>query len=482
MYRQRESGQAMIFVTILLAMLVLTLAYVFNSGQISNERTRLQNTTDAVAYSVATVEAKDLNFKAYTNRAMVANQVAVAHSVGIISWTRWLRVTGENLHTVGQFFPYANTITALIRSVGVYIDQGAAAVIPPLARLTDIVIGALSASQQVMHLATVELARQALIQVARENDPSVNTAVTLTHSYFFAQIANQHQGFTRRYSPTSTSTVDRQRTSEFRSVTLESRDGFLDGDAKEYPLLQTPKIPGPLPSYKIQRKGGTELRGRTNNNPNFSWTAIDTLSVHTSRYDCDWGGCGWSSYKESRAISWGGAQSASATQRIALNKFRKTNYYDSTWKVNRKAADRANIQFNSAQLVDSNYGGLRSFFDISQSGLVKNGPGLTVYLTKPQGPGAVRTVRETGFNTANSQVDLEQRGGMNQRRLGAAAKAVPSFSRGNDFDGNQNISPVLNRGGNSREYGNLYNPFWHPKLVPLSEAEKRDIQRISTLP
>lgn len=479
MYSQRESGQAMIFVTILLAMLVLTLAYVFNSGQISNERTRLQNTTDAVAYSVATVEAKDLNFKAYTNRAMVANQVAVAHSVGIISWTRWLRVTGENLNTIGQFFPYVNAITALIRSVGVNIEQGAATVIPPLARLTDIVIGALSASQQVMHLATLELARQALIQVARENDPSVNTAVTLTNSYFFAQIANQHQGFTRRYSPTSTTTADRQRTGEFRQVTLDSRDGFLNGEKKRYDLFETPSIP-PL-RVKIVRRGGTELRSRSGS-PNFSWTAIDTLSAHYSEYDCDLSGCDWSRYREAFPIGWGGAQSATPAQRIALNRYRRTNYYDNTWRVNRSAATMAHRRFNSANMVDQSYGGLRNFYDITQGGLVKNGPGLIVYLTKPQGTGAVRTVRETGFNTANSQIDLEQRGGMNQRRLGAAAKAIPSFSRGNDIDGSQNGSPVLNRGNNSREYGNLYNPFWHPKLVPLSEAEKRQIQLISTVP
>jgi hypothetical protein len=133
-------------------------------------------------------------------------------------------------------------------------------------------------------------------------------------------------------------------------------------------------------------------------------------------------------------------------------------------------------------MVDANYSGLRSFFDIARSGMVKNGPGLIVYLTKSQGGSAVRTVRETGFNTPNSQVDLEQRGGMNQRRLGAAAKAAPSFSRGNDIVGNQNVFPSIKRADNAREYGNLYNPFWHPKLVPLNEAEKLQIQLISTQP
>jgi hypothetical protein len=43
----------------------------------------LQNAADGVAYSVAIPEARDLNFMAYTNRAMVANEVAIGQAVGL---------------------------------------------------------------------------------------------------------------------------------------------------------------------------------------------------------------------------------------------------------------------------------------------------------------------------------------------------------------------------------------------------------------
>ena len=60
----------------------------FSMGEQSIEKIKLQNTADAAAYSAAVAEARDYNFSAYTNRAMVANQVAVAQFVGMTSWFR----------------------------------------------------------------------------------------------------------------------------------------------------------------------------------------------------------------------------------------------------------------------------------------------------------------------------------------------------------------------------------------------------------
>src|SRR5690606_2686661 len=59
------------------------------------EKIKLQNTADAAAYSAAVAEARDYNFSAYTNRAMVANQVAVAQFVGMTSWFRNMAAHGN---------------------------------------------------------------------------------------------------------------------------------------------------------------------------------------------------------------------------------------------------------------------------------------------------------------------------------------------------------------------------------------------------
>ncbi|MCG8324769.1 MAG: hypothetical protein MI673_04570, partial [Thiotrichales bacterium] len=62
------------------------LLFVYKAGKVTTERMQVQNAADAVAYSVSTIEARDLNFMAYTNRAMIANEVAVAQMVGLASW------------------------------------------------------------------------------------------------------------------------------------------------------------------------------------------------------------------------------------------------------------------------------------------------------------------------------------------------------------------------------------------------------------
>lgn len=84
----RQRGQALVFATITMAVVLLALLVMVSSGQLATEKMRLQDTGDAAAYSGALLVSRDYNFSAYTNRAMVANQVAVAQWVGMTSWAR----------------------------------------------------------------------------------------------------------------------------------------------------------------------------------------------------------------------------------------------------------------------------------------------------------------------------------------------------------------------------------------------------------
>ena len=62
---------------IFIGAVLLSLWIMFDSGRIQTEKIKLQNTANNAAYSSATLAARDFNFAAYTNRAMVANQVAI---------------------------------------------------------------------------------------------------------------------------------------------------------------------------------------------------------------------------------------------------------------------------------------------------------------------------------------------------------------------------------------------------------------------
>lgn len=85
---QRQGGQALVMASVTVLLVVLVMLAMYSVGQQSIAKIKLQNTADAAAYSAAVAQARDLNFAAYTNRAMVANQVAVAQFVGMTSWAR----------------------------------------------------------------------------------------------------------------------------------------------------------------------------------------------------------------------------------------------------------------------------------------------------------------------------------------------------------------------------------------------------------
>jgi competence protein ComGC len=82
-----QRGQALVFVTVTVLVMVIAMMLTYNIGQLTNQKIRLQNTADAAAYSAAVAQARDYNFSAYMNRAMIANDVAVAQVVALRSWT-----------------------------------------------------------------------------------------------------------------------------------------------------------------------------------------------------------------------------------------------------------------------------------------------------------------------------------------------------------------------------------------------------------
>ena len=97
---RRQRGQALIFGLFVLIAGLAALFLFFNVGQLSREKTKLVNTADAVAYSAGVVHARALNFNAYSNRALIANEVLIAQMVSLSSWAGYMRSWAENLPSV----------------------------------------------------------------------------------------------------------------------------------------------------------------------------------------------------------------------------------------------------------------------------------------------------------------------------------------------------------------------------------------------
>ncbi len=101
---RRQQGQAAVYVYIFLAVLLISVGILYKAGKLTSNKMELQNAADAAAYSASVIEARDLNFAAYMNRAIAANEVAVGQLVGMASWAYHWRSFGDFLNAYDTLF------------------------------------------------------------------------------------------------------------------------------------------------------------------------------------------------------------------------------------------------------------------------------------------------------------------------------------------------------------------------------------------
>lgn len=101
---------------VLLAVIALAVTAILLTQRVNRavtQETRLVNAADAAAYSAATWTARRLNLIAYTNRAMIANHIAVGHLVAYISWLRYVDEGAGQLARYTSYLPYVGTATRI---------------------------------------------------------------------------------------------------------------------------------------------------------------------------------------------------------------------------------------------------------------------------------------------------------------------------------------------------------------------------------
>ncbi len=95
-----QSGQTMVFALVFIVVILIGVIILFNTGQLTRHKMEVQNAADAAAYSAAILTARELNFMAYTNRAMVANQVTLGQFAAFESWGQKYKLGSQGL-TIG---------------------------------------------------------------------------------------------------------------------------------------------------------------------------------------------------------------------------------------------------------------------------------------------------------------------------------------------------------------------------------------------
>ena len=289
--RTLQRGQALVLALGLLLLGVLALRLLFESGQYTAARQRLLNTADAAALSAATWRARVLNFHAYSNRAIIANEVAIAQAVTLLAWSQYFETLTRNASALGAYWPPAEPVLSAVAE--------AAHLAAESARLTaELEIPArgapslgykslLQTSQEVMHLSSLGFAlNMVTAEVARASDA--------THfAWVLPELAPSWSGFTARAE-------EGPARARVAALVRASLDAFVSGPRSED--IHTP-IPSPcLNLNRLRKRGVTTLSDALDR-----WEAVDTLSFHLRRLS--WFRC---REREALPLGWGAAEAGTA--------------------------------------------------------------------------------------------------------------------------------------------------------------------------
>ena len=492
----RQKGQALVFSTITMVVVLLSLFMMVSSGLLTTEKMRLQNTTDAAAYSGALLVSRDYNFSAYTNRAMVANQVAVAQMVGLTAWARhnddafngvvpgpgrWIAAATAIVgvpspdgakYVLNDWPGWGRTAASQKRSTVQFTDKGI--------RLLNGLLETLSSSQNMLHLSTAVVMTPTIKKVIQANDSDANLSTSAANLKFSAQTVDSVKRFSKTY--------ERSSAHRFADITHQSLDSF---SGSSWTNLQRGPLPIPnkspvyndgfrdIPFMSGLRRVWTEHSGGTELSADFkSWTALDASRMYGySQWwyiKCVWIVICYPTYTRFPFTSPLGLGSAVAgSGNVSFSNFWGDNYqreffsYGSVLVANLDTV-AFKLPFEGNQKI-GNFGGLRPYQELQVLGtdsssrkkitetalstvlieVEKPAPKLLTMRNMQGGP-----VGSVNVGTASLPIKLEDRLAGNTMRAVASAEAYFARPEG--------------RSDGKTEWPSLFNPYWQVRLKGVS--------------
>ena len=417
---RHQQGQSLLVLVVLLGALLGALWWTVEAGSAVNEKQRLANAADAAALSAAVWQARALNFDAYTNRAIVANEAALAQSVSLRSWSSYMTRLLPGAALVTAWVPYLNTAMMTLQRLWHVVDAVLQPSLMTLEATTSLVSHDIAAAQRVMHLGTATVIPAVLQESLAEADPRYR--LSTGGEAAIAVWASEWLRFASFYGG-----AFRWRQ---RDVVHRSLDGFSSD--RRYTL--SPMFGTSL--LRFEKRGGTELVDFDN------WRGIDTLSLHARR------GLLFGSLRERTPIAWGGAESGQPS-------FSRGEHGDS-YRRNPRASRLA----DRAVRRSFGYLGLPSLYDLSAAQRDSFAqPRILVRVTFDDS--ARRGAKELiGFSSVPTLTGSGQRLEGSAPRWFAESAATTPFERPHP------------RADGARELPSLFSPFWRARLVHLSSDER----------
>jgi hypothetical protein len=201
---------------------------IYNVGMVTGDKMKVQDAADAAAYSQAVWEARQLNFLAYTNRAIISHMVTIAFATAVLSQRElWQRIS-----IVASFIPpppgppiqaTANTLFRIwdaLSRIARPAREGARRWIEAcrffqLAVLSEY-LASTSFRENVAH--RVAAAIDPALRINRDGNAAIGTAVNLAHARDFRNL-------------TGYPLPSRMDFNSLRETYRESMDGFSRGSS-----------------------------------------------------------------------------------------------------------------------------------------------------------------------------------------------------------------------------------------------------------
>ncbi len=506
-----EAGQASVFVLVTIGIMLLTALLLYDTGRLTTTRMHLQNTADSSVYSGAVMLARAYNFSSYVNRAMTANQVAVAQMVGLASWSRYycdIYSLDDTCTEGGVDFPAdgtADEIEALLAlfepgqpgdtfldaysTIGESLDSGLGAILPGIVTALNAVITGESAASTAYYLATIANLSAGLATppsgishvpplgiiaaVLKANDPKAQVSIfglgTLGTS--IAETAD----FTHIYKPSTYSPLDAalpdpiatadpvdsgHANSRFHDVVTNSLDSFsANRTSHEIPPFSSLFLSagdcfdlgvGFMLVNDLEYKGSTSL-----SSDNSAWTAKDVNYGYLGS-----GVCGI-------VVDIDGVPIGIFVPIIVPL---PPSMPGEAFTGNEGSAVAAGIAGPGAEEPVGTYSGLAPYLGVADiTNPDMSSPAITLFIDQPEtsvmtteqlNKSGNMPIADGGNGTSGTSIDLADDEAGHEIQVGASADAY--FSR-----------PLSESTlGKSIVYGNMFNPYWEAHLIPISPAVK----------
>ena len=460
--RTRQRGAALPLGIALLLCGTIGGFVLYNTGQSATDKARVVNAADAASYSGLVWQARALNFQAYTNRAMVANQVSMAQAVSLSSWATYGAVTSANIDLVLGKIPYIGPIFTAAAQVMDGVNRVVQPVSEAMLGLVNAVNVGVGVAQQAMYVSSFAATPEIIRAVVESSDPRFTADTAFSVVGVIGNLSDWKR-FTDRVDTIDTAAMTKRAeiiTSQRDEFTAERNWSILDRD---FHLL--------VASFNVDRQGETRLiqREKPNGELAFEWKAKDTVSLDLGHWNWRKGWrhkdvpIGWAetyanSEKSARTIEEG----ACTSRRDFARANRWFGGHDCTlWLEDNHNAERladAGVKFRGADSRQAltTYGGLNPFRDLAPETIENDFPTMRLKVEVALDADEVRS--------------SEAIGSAGRLRTGyrAPGKVLSSVSVAEVFF----KPPMADRPGGRIEFANAYSPWWDVRLAPVSEGDR----------